>query len=84
MKTVGFLTRQGCPLCDEAHRVLAPLAAEQGIAVEVRDVDLDLRLLDRYDHRVPVLLDPQTGDVLAEGRFHRGEIRRALRRIAPD
>lgn len=82
MKTVRFLTRQGCPLCDEAYRVVAPLAAKRGVAVEICDVDLDLRLLGRYDHRVPVLLDPKTGDVLAEGHFGRREVERALRRIA--
>lgn len=82
MKTVRFLTRQGCPLCDEAYRVVAPLASKNGIAVDIRDVDLDLRLLGRYDHRVPVLLDPETGDVLAEGRMRRKDVIRALRRVS--
>lgn len=82
MKTVRFLTRQGCPLCDEAYRVVVPLASKHGIAVDIRDVDLDLRLLGRYDHRVPVLLDPETGEVLAEGRMRRKDVIRALRRVS--
>jgi hypothetical protein len=82
VKTVRFLTRQGCPVCDEAYQVVAPLAAKRGIAVDVHDVDLDLRLLGRYDHRVPVLLDPTTGNVLAEGHIGRRDAIRALRRLS--
>jgi glutaredoxin len=58
-----FLTRQGCHLCEDALDLL------RGIPLEIVDVDLDLTLLEQYDERVPVLLDPATGIVLLEGRI---------------
>lgn len=64
-----FLTRRGCHLCDDA------LALFDGIPIEVIDIDLDLELLARYDHRVPVVLDAVTGEVLLEGRITADQVR---------
>jgi hypothetical protein len=74
-----FLTRRGCPLCEEAYALVVSLAAAEEIVVEVVDIDLDLELLGRYDERVPVLLD-SAGGVLAEGHITERETARALRR----
>jgi hypothetical protein len=80
-RTVRFLTRRGCPLCEEAYALVVPEAVRRGIVVDVRDVDLDLELLDRFDHRVPVLLDPGRDRVLAEGHIGPVAVDAALTRL---
>ncbi len=68
--SVEFLTREGCPLCDEAEEWLAVTAARLGLAVERIDVDAHADLADRYGGVVPVLRTPE-GLVVAEGRWPR-------------
>jgi ABC-type uncharacterized transport system ATPase subunit len=75
MTTVSFYTRQGCPLCDEALVVVAPIVKAMHASLEIVDIDLDLSLLERYNERVPVI--EVAGEVLAEGRV---EGSRALRK----
>lgn len=75
---IRFLTRRGCPLCDEAYALVESLTATSDINVEVVDIDLDLELLDLYDERVPVLLDSE-GTVIAEGQMTERETARVLR-----
>ena len=53
-----------------------------GIPLEVIDVDLDLALLERYDARVPVLIDPSSGAVLMEGVFDEGQVRQLKRALS--
>lgn len=75
MAELRFLTRAGCSLCDKAERML------DGLDLEVVDVDADPALLERYDTRVPVLIDAESGAVLMEGEFDDwqvGQLRRAL------
>lgn len=60
---MSFLTRQGCPLCDDALAVLRRYARGE---VEIIDIDLDLDLLERWDEQVPVVLDG-SGRVLSQG-----------------
>lgn len=78
MTTLRFYTRQGCPLCDEALEQVRPIAAKVKAEVEIIDVDLDLALLEIYDHRVPVL-ESVTGEVIDEGAFDPKIIARYLR-----
>ena len=52
---VTLVTRQGCSLCQEAEPVVARLAAEAGVPLEVRDVDGEPGLAAWSDH-VPVVL----------------------------
>jgi glutaredoxin len=59
---VRLLTRTGCHLCETAAEVLAPIAAEAGLAVTPLDVDADPDLQAEYGDRVPV--------VLLDGREH--------------
>ena len=66
MPSIRFYTRAGCPLCDKALEQLGPLARRHGVDVEIIDIDLDLDLLKRYDHRVPVI-ESTDGTVIDEG-----------------
>jgi len=72
-----FLTRQGCPICDEALELVQRYARG---SVDVVDVDLDLDLLERYNELVPVVLDT-TGRVLSTGPLSSGKAKRLARRI---
>ena len=73
-RTVRFLTRRNCQICDEALPGIQSWSERLGLALEVVDVDLSLELLADYDHRVPVVLDA-AGEVLLEGRW--GSLREA-------
>ncbi len=75
---IRFLTRQGCPLCNEALAVVRPIAAAAGYEIEIIDIDLDLALLERYNDRVPVL-EAAPGDVIDEGRIDPEIVARHLR-----
>jgi len=66
-RTVRFLTRRGCPLCDEALPVVERAAARLGFAVVVEDVDTSGRT-GEYGDRVPVVLSAG-GRVVASGRI---------------
>jgi glutaredoxin len=73
-----FVTRQGCTLCTQAQPLVARLAAEAGVAVQVQDVDaLPPEQRGAWTDHVPV--------VLLDGREHsywfvdEAELRRALR-----
>jgi hypothetical protein len=57
-----LVTRVGCHLCETAAEVLAPIAAEAGLAVVPVDVDADAELRAEFGDRVPV--------VLLDGREH--------------
>lgn len=72
-----FLTRQRCPICEEA---LALVRRHAGVPVEVVDIDLDLDLLERYNDLVPVVID-STGRVLATGRLSARQAKRLGRRV---
>jgi thiol-disulfide isomerase/thioredoxin len=63
---ITFYTRVGCPLCDKALEQLEPLAQRYGATIEIVDIDLDLELLERYNHRVPVI-ESADGSVIDEG-----------------
>lgn len=53
---VTFLTRPGCPLCDEARAVLARVAGELGVDWEERDITAAPEDLRAYADWVPVTL----------------------------
>jgi len=89
---VELLTREGCHLCEEAHRVLACVLGDRGIGFTVVDVDATPPLATQYGHEVPVVLvdgikrfkgrvDPvRLERLLAE----RARLRSAGRDLAPD
>jgi thiol-disulfide isomerase/thioredoxin len=78
MKSVTFVTRVGCTLCDEAWPHVAEWAGRLELNVEVIDVDAE-GLADRYGDRVPVVLGPG-GEELLSGRFGRLRVLRAMLR----
>jgi glutaredoxin len=65
---VVLVTRKGCHLCDDAHRLLRELGVDAALA----DVDADERLFQSYDWRVPVVL--VDGVPVAEGRITRQQL----------
>ena len=75
---LDFLTREGCPLCDDARSLLEPAARRAGIAVRIVDIDLDLDLPAEFDDRVPVVRDGASGVVLAEGRIDAADVALAV------
>lgn len=78
MRSVTFVTRKGCTLCDEAWPDVAEWAERLRLAVRVIDVD-DEGLADRFGDRVPVVLGPD-GEELLAGRFGRLRVARAMLR----
>jgi glutaredoxin len=55
-QSVVLVTRAGCTLCQAAEPVVARAAADAGVPLEVRDVDLDADDLARWSDKVPVVL----------------------------
>ncbi len=56
MKSVTFLTRPGCHLCDDARAVVLDTAARCGAPVTEQNVDDDPELRAEYGDLVPVVL----------------------------
>ncbi len=65
-----FITRDDCPLCDEASAILSRLSKRLRLEIEELDVDSDEELLRIYDERVPILRS-KDGTVLASGKWTR-------------
>ncbi len=77
-----LLSRPGCHLCDATLGLLRPAAERAGVAVVVRDIEEDDRLVRDFGERIPVL---RTGDgrILAEGVVGSAEVEAALDVVAP-
>lgn len=73
-----FLTRSGCPLCDEARSLVMDEVKRKGASVREIDIDLDEDLTAEFGMRVPVLRI-SGGQVIAEGRIERRSLRKGLR-----
>ena len=71
------MTRQGCSLCEQALPGVRRLAAEAGVAVEVRDVDADPADHERWTDHVPVVL--LDGEQHSRWFVDEAELARALR-----
>ena len=76
-RTVTFVTRQGCHLCEVAEPVVRRAAEEAGVAYEVRDVDADPKDRAAYTDKVPVVL--LDGAEHAYWQVDEKALRRALR-----
>ena len=78
MAGVTLYTRRNCPLCDEAARLLRPLAPEFGLEVEEVDIGCDAVLLERYRDSIPVIaLD---GEPLLSAPLPEAQVRAVLAR----
>jgi hypothetical protein len=58
-----FYTRAGCSLCDEMHRELLAAAEALSFELEVLDIDSSEALIERYNHKVPVLTDAEDEEI---------------------
>ena len=74
---VLYLTRKGCHLCEEALPVVRAEADRAGTTVEVRDIDADEQLRERFDYDVPVIIID--GQIHAKYRVEAEALRAALR-----
>ncbi|PMC76309.1 MULTISPECIES: glutaredoxin family protein [unclassified Brachybacterium] len=74
---VLYLTREGCHLCEEALPVVRAEADRAGTTVEVRDIDADEQLRERFDYDVPVIIID--GQIHAKYRVEAEALRAALR-----
>lgn len=79
-RSLMFVTKAECPLCDEGRGLVARHAARFGVAVDEVDVTSSQALLDEFGERVPVLLGIGH-KVLAEGRLTTFAVQRALLRV---
>jgi hypothetical protein len=50
-----FYTRAGCSLCEEMHRELLAAQTDYHFELEALDIDADEQLVQRFNHKVPVL-----------------------------
>jgi glutaredoxin-like protein DUF836 len=69
---VILLGKPDCHLCHVMEEAVAPVLAERGIRLAVRDVREDSELLRRYRNDIPVLL--ADGVELARHRITRDEL----------
>jgi glutaredoxin len=53
--TLLLYTRTACPLCDEAWELLVRYQKQYGFALEARDVDDAVELVEEYGRWVPVV-----------------------------
>jgi glutaredoxin len=70
---VVLYTRDGCHLCEEAHKVLS----EFGITPTVVDIDTDPNLRERFNTSVPVV--EINGRLMFRGRVEPKLLRRIVR-----
>lgn len=71
-----YYTKPGCSLCVTGFAIAARVARACGATLTVLDIESDPELLARWGARVPVVAAGEA--VLAEGRFDRRDLRRAL------
>lgn len=76
---IHFYTKENCPLCDEAYKILEEL--NKDIPLQVKEIDIysDDRLLEKYQLKIPVV--EVEGGELGYGQFSREKLRRQLRQI---
>ena len=74
-----LISRGYCHLCHEMEREVRVLAEEEGIEVEILDVDADPELVALYNERVPVLL--HEGQVLSQYFLESAKVRDYLSKI---
>lgn len=74
--------RDGCHLCDDAALVLARIGTRVKIDVVQVDIETEDRLVADYAVRIPVVVDADSGAVLAEGIVDEESLTTTLRRIA--
>ena len=59
MESIRFYTTAGCHLCDEAWRLLEPVAERRGLTVECVEIMDDTDAEAAYAEFIPVIECPQ-------------------------
>jgi glutaredoxin len=77
---VVVYARTGCHLCEHALEALRRLRNEAAFELQVRDVDAEPALAERYGATVPVVA--VDGLEVSAGRFDAAAVRRAIRAAA--
>ena len=67
MRTLLFLSKPDCPLCDEGYEKLTRLAARYSLAIEKRNIESDPELWEAHRYRIPVVL--LDGEEIGWGRL---------------
>ncbi len=78
MRSIEFLTRAGCELCDDALPRVRLVCRLLGRRLEVVDITRHPELESEYHLRIPVLRN-ERGEVLAEGPMDWKDAIRAVR-----
>ena len=75
-RTIRFLTKPDCPLCDEALEALEPLIERWNLRIEKVDIRQDEALFAAHRYRIPVA--EFRGEELGWGRLSSRAIERRL------
>gem|GEM_PF-3218191 len=79
-RTMLFVTKSRCALCDDGLRLVRRHATRFGVAVDVVDIASSPSLAEEFAERVPVLLG-FGHRILAEGRLTPWAVQRALIKV---
>lgn len=74
--TLMLLTREACPLCDEALAIARHVQDDVGFALWEVDVTEDRELVQRYGDQLPVLM--ADGEVVASLQVSEADVRAAV------
>jgi thiol-disulfide isomerase/thioredoxin len=78
-RRIQFLTKPGCGLCDEVLPLVQRASNKLGVELITIDIRDEPEMMDKYNMRIPVVLN-RRGKVIAEGRItQRGAYGAALR-----
>ncbi|MDX8363898.1 glutaredoxin family protein [Cytobacillus sp. IB215665] len=75
-KTVIMYTKENCPLCDKAQKVLVELQEEIPFQLELIDIYKDDQLLEKYQLMIPVV--KIADEEIAYGVIHKNVIKKRL------
>jgi hypothetical protein len=70
-------TREKCPLCDKAKRIIEELVSEIGLSYKEIDIYADDHLIERFGLMIPVL--EWQGEILQYGNIDKSSLRKKLR-----
>lgn len=74
--------RAGCHLCEDASEALGRVGSRVKIDLAEVDIDTEDGLVAEYAIRIPVVVDVDSGAVVAEGHVDERALLTTLRRIA--
>ncbi|MGM7682953.1 glutaredoxin family protein [Cytobacillus sp. Hm23] len=75
-KTVIMYTKENCPLCDKAQKILVELQGEIPFQLELIDIYKDDLLLEKYQLMIPVV--EIADEEIAYGVIHKNVIKKRL------